>query len=90
MYMHLYFFSAGKKDSLNEKDVLFNNLVQDFKNQNLDFPRAVVNEEGTYIIQVFNYEINLKQNDNLKKNLNKLKDTPFASTFISQQLYTVP
>ncbi|CAG2208657.1 unnamed protein product [Mytilus edulis] len=44
--------SSGKKDSLNQKDVLYNSLVSDFKSKKLDFPKSVVKEEGAYIIQV--------------------------------------
>ncbi|XP_033647591.1 uncharacterized protein LOC117307057 [Asterias rubens] len=44
--------SSGMKDGLNNKDVLFNKLLDMFVSRNLDFPSAVADTDGTYIIQV--------------------------------------
>lgn len=61
---HIYFlifhvYSSGVKVGISRKDELFNSVLDNFfKHQNLDFPRSVVETEGTYIVQVrVKYEV---------------------------------
>ncbi|XP_052061029.1 uncharacterized protein LOC127701242 [Mytilus californianus] len=44
--------SAGMKEGLSRKDELYNNLVDDFESKGLNFPKAVADIDGAYIIQV--------------------------------------
>ncbi|XP_033752448.1 uncharacterized protein LOC117336165 isoform X2 [Pecten maximus] len=43
--------SSGVKEGLNQKDELFNGLVDEFKTSKVDFPKAHVNTDGPYIVQ---------------------------------------
>lgn len=45
-------YSSGKKEGLNRKDELFNDLVDKFVASGLDFPRSTADTDGKYMIQV--------------------------------------
>lgn len=46
------FGSSGKTDGLNQKDALFNKLVDDFESRGLGFAFSMADSEGSYIAQV--------------------------------------
>lgn len=56
MYMFVGFFlsfSARVKSGLTRKDELYNQLVDDFRNRKVDFPKSVAQIDGSYFIQVY-------------------------------------
>ena len=48
----LIFCSSGKTEGLNRKDELYNELVEKFTAEKLDFPPSTIKSEGSYFIQV--------------------------------------
>ena len=45
------FCSSGKIEGLNRKDEVYNELVEKFTAEKLDFPKCTVKSEGSYFIQ---------------------------------------
>lgn len=48
----MVYSSAGKNSGLSCKDELYNDIVDDFKEKKLDFPRSSAKTEGSYFVQV--------------------------------------